>query len=112
MEQIKQHITFKITTLLLVAVLLVPTAVKFAHILSHHEHEHEVCLGEQTTHLHEIDLDCEFYKFQLNNHFLLVTDYDSCLYTLPNHKVLPLTYKFLNNYRQLSFSLRGPPVLI
>ncbi len=112
MEQIKQHIIFKITTLLLVITLLVPVAVKFAHILSHHEHEHEVCLGKQTTHLHEIDLDCEFYKFKLNNRSFYSFAYVAPVNPYSNCKIYVSTYTFLNNHRSLSFSLRGPPFLV
>ncbi len=112
MNQTKQHIILRITSLLLVITLLVPTAVKFAHILSHHDHTHEVCLGKKSAHLHKVDVDCEFYKFQLNNHFLLTVEYDYNIYTPSNLKALSLTYKFLNNHQQLSFSLRGPPSLV
>ncbi|GAA3589174.1 hypothetical protein GCM10022396_03080 [Flavivirga amylovorans] len=110
MYQIKQHTVFKIITFLLVVTLLVPTVVKFAHVFSHHEHE--VCLGEAKTHLHEIDLDCEFYKFKLSNQYLHLFEYDDIINISSYFKIPILIYKFLNNHRQLSFSLRGPPVLV
>ncbi|GAA3625938.1 hypothetical protein GCM10022397_09570 [Flavivirga jejuensis] len=112
MNQIKQHIIFKIATLLLVATFLVPTVVKFHHIFSHHDHEYEVCLGEKSTHLHEIDLDCEFYKFQLNKNFVY-TSFNADLFQIPlYHKTSSLTYNYLYNHRRLSLTLRGPPVLV
>ena len=63
----KEHIAFKILTLLLVVSLVVPSAVKFAHVFEHYNHE--VCIGDSTTHIHKVDLDCEFQKFQFNNKF-------------------------------------------
>ncbi|OEK08899.1 hypothetical protein A8C32_01090 [Flavivirga aquatica] len=112
MNHIKEHITFKILTLLLAVVLLVPTVVKFTHILTHHDHEHEICSGEKTTHLHEIDLECEFYKFKLNNHYFFSIQFNDLVYVVSYYKLPFLTYKFLNNHQLLSFSLRGPPALV
>lgn len=112
MNYIKEHIIFKALTIMLVITLIVPSAVKFSHVFTHSQHKHDVCKGEKTTHLHEIDIDCEFYKFQLNNHFLSQLENDNWLQTPYYHEVSLLTYKFLNSHRPLSFSLRGPPALV
>lgn len=110
MQRIQQHIAFRLFALLLVASLFTPAAVKFAHIFEHHKHV--VCSGDDSTHIHQVDLECEFYKFQLNTHFLLPDDNDNWLCTSHHYQTPIVTYKFLNNHRQLSFSLRGPPVLV
>ena len=107
MKNLKQHIVFRIFCLLITAVFLIPTAVKLAHAFSHHEHK--VCKGNVTTHIHEIDLDCEFQKFQFQNQFFSVVNYDGVIISNNAQNLITLTYKFLNNHRQLSFSLRGPP---
>lgn len=107
MNNFKEHIVFKIITLLLVVTLFTPLAVKITHTFSHHEHK--ICSGETSTHIHKVDLDCEFQKFQLNTHFLVSKIYKQYLQKQPNSKVLSLTYKFLNSHQKLSFSLRGPP---
>ena len=108
MNHIKQHIIFKIITLLLVVSLLIPTVVKFTHIFSHHEHE--VCLGEKTTHLHELDLDCSFYKFKLNNNVTFsFFNVDLISPQEEQFEILSL-YSFLSKYQRLHFSLRGPPL--
>lgn len=112
MNHIKENIIFKTLTILLVITLIAPSIVKFSHVFTHSNHKHDVCKGLKTTHLHEIDLDCEFYKFQLNNHFLSSFKKDHWLQTPYYKQVHFLTYKFLNNHRPLSFSLRGPPVLV
>ncbi|PWH81521.1 hypothetical protein DIS18_14670 [Algibacter marinivivus] len=106
----KEHIAFRLLTFLLVSALLIPSTVKLIHVFEHHEHV--VCIGDDSTHIHKVDLDCEFQKFQITNYFTpVLSNYDSTVvdYT---YKVSYLTYKFLNNHRPLSFSLRGPPVLV
>mgnify|MGYP001026550644 CR=1 FL=1 len=110
MENIKQHIAFRLFTLLLVASLFAPTASKFVHIFEHHQHI--LCINDHSTHIHKVDLDCEFYKFQLNTHFLLPDENNSAFHISHYYQIPTVTYNFLNNHRQLSFSLRGPPVLV
>lgn len=110
MGNLKEHITFKIITLALVISIVIPSVVKFSHVFTHHEHK--VCLGEKSTHIHEVDLDCDFHKFKLNNSYYPPLDYQSLFCETPYYKLSFLTYKFLNNHQPLSFSLRGPPILV
>lgn len=110
MNGIKEHIAFKITTLFLVAALLVPTAVKFTHTFSHHKHE--VCKNGNSTHIHKVDLDCDFHKFQLNSHLFFHFRSTHVMRPTLHTKISILIYNFFYNHRQLSFSLRGPPVLV
>lgn len=112
MQTIKEHIAFRIITITIVIAIITPSIVKFSHIFTHHQHKHEICKGERTTHLHELDLDCEFYKFQLNKNYASLLKYDNFFCKLPHYKAPILTYKFLNNHQPLSFSLRGPPSLV
>lgn len=112
MQTIKEHIVFKILTLFLVATLLVPTIIKVTHIFTHKHHKNDICKGEKRSHLHEISIDCEFYKFKINSHFYKNnTLVDFIVYPL-YYKINALTYNFLNNHQQLSFLLRGPPLLV
>lgn len=110
MSQIKEHIVFKIITFSLALMLLVPSAIKFAHIFTHHNHK--VCIGGQSTHIHKVDLDCDFHKFQLNQNFTLNNSYIELF--SPQEKSLEIVsqYTFLSKYQRLHFSLRGPPSLI
>ncbi|SFD37934.1 hypothetical protein [Algibacter pectinivorans] len=110
MKLFKEHIVFKLLTVVLVLTLLIPAAVKFAHVFEHHNHK--VCLGENSTHIHEVDLDCEFQKFSITHHFKLTVEFIEFFKTLTPTCNFNVTYKFLNNYRPLSFSLRGPPALV
>ena len=106
----KEHIVFKVLTFLLVFTLLIPSAVKLAHVFEHHEHE--VCVGNETTHIHKVDLDCEFQKFQLNNSFTLNDITFEIFKHSENSKAVLSNYNFLSKYQRLHFSLRGPPALV
>lgn len=110
MQKVKLHITFKIATLTLVMAFLLPTAVKFSHIFEHHQHI--VCNDDITTHLHASDVDCDFYKFKLNTQYHSLFEYISAPLEVSYFKINSTLYSFLNNHRQLSFSLRGPPLLV
>ncbi len=111
MQTIKEHIIFKIVAISLVTTLLVPTAIKFNHIFEHHKHD--VCLGEKSTHLHELNIDCDFYKFKLNNNNYTLTFFNFKLFS-PKEKPLKIVsqYHSLSDYQCLQTSLRGPPNLI
>jgi len=109
MNALKSHIISKIAVRVIAILLLLPSAVKFTHAFNHYKHE--VCLGEKSTHLHKIDVNCKFYDFKLTNNYVLS---DSNLNVfIPKTVYLKSTteYVFLNTYQQLHFSLRGPPAL-
>ena len=110
MNNIKEHIAFKAITFFLAILLLVPSAVKFTHIFSHHKHD--ICKGEKATHLHEINTDCDYYKFKLINSYTL-TFYHVELFS-PKEKLLKIDsqYQFLSEFQRLQTALRGPPGLI
>lgn len=107
MNNYKQHIAFRITTLLIVVCLVLPSVVKFSHLFTHHEHE--VCLGENQSHLHELDMDCEFYKFNINHQTILTSFEFVPLEVTNNLEVISSGYLFLSSFQRLHFSLRGPP---
>lgn len=107
MKPLKEHIVFRLLTVLLVITLLVPAGLKLAHVFEHHKHE--VCKGGNETHIHKVDLDCKFQKFQLNHHLFLTENtfnYTPFFVTLKSPLI---SYKYLINYQHLSFSLRAPP---
>lgn len=92
------------------ATLLLPASIKVVHIFEHHEHK--VCSGDTSTHFHQVDLDCEFQKFQLNHNFT----FSQQLIKLFSPQETPLKkvsqYFFISKYQRLPFSLRGPPALV
>lgn len=109
-QDITQKLGFKLATLVLALALLVPSAVKFSHVFSHHHHE--ICNGENQAHLHKTDIDCNFYKFKLSSSFTLPDTGFEFVSIEDNHSIYDTSYAFLSDYQQLHFSLRGPPQLI
>lgn len=103
--------TFKVLSLVLILSVLLPSAVKLSHVFTHHKHE--VCKNDSdsTTHFHELDVDCEFYKFKLN------TNYYSGFYTFETvilnnyNKANSSFYLFLRTHLQDTSYLRGPPAV-
>ena len=107
MNNCKQYIAFRIATVFIVVCLVLPTVVKFSHAFNHHEHE--VCLGESQSHLHEIDTDCNFYKFNVNHQTTLISFNFSPIEINSYQEVIASKYLFLSTFQKLHFSLRGPP---
>lgn len=110
MHIIKKHIIQNIFAILLTASIAVPSLVKFSHIFE--SHKHEVCTNISTTHLHEFDIDCEFYKFKIP--IQTVTNCDiSTLIEIPfiSKKVFNY-YTLLESSKFNFFEKRGPPLLM
>jgi len=107
LQKFKEHIGFKIITLVLVLTLLTPTAAKFIHIFNHHKHE--ICKGEYQSHFHTSNLDCSFHKFKLTTPYTIPVFSFDFFHSQDNHEITTIKYLFLNKYKQLHFSLRGPP---
>jgi len=94
----------------LVIALLVPSLVKVSRVFD--DHVHQVCKNPQKIHIHEFDTDCAFYNFKLNTQFSIVANDFQFLKDKEGFQTICSQYHFLCNYKQLSFSLRGPPQLI
>lgn len=111
MKQIQEHILFKCITILLIVTLLTPSMVKVGHVFENHKHD--VCIDNLSqTHLHALDLDCEFYKFKLNTKYY-TTISDFRIETKEVYSKINNTYYYFSyNNQQLSFSLRAPPILV
>ena len=104
-----KHIITRLFGLMLLVAILAPSVIKGFHVFSNHEHE--VCLDDIDTHLHSIDLDCEFYKFHINQSLNLTTH----SYEITEPTEIYLTHErshdFLSDFQKLHFSLRAPPSL-
>ena len=107
MKEKKTHIISKIAAFALAIAIIAPTLVKFSHGLMNHEHE--VCLGKSTSHLHQLDIDCEFYKFKLNTQYVHISKPIMVLETEHLTPKIESRYYFISDYQSLHFSLRGPP---
>ena len=110
MKNLKDHILFKTLALLLVVTLLIPSVTKFAHLFAHHKHD--ICLGEKTTHLHEINNDCDFYKFKLATVYTFTLFNFEFFSVQENYFEIVSQYQFLSEFQQLHTALRGPPSLV
>lgn len=106
----RKHIIFRVLTICLVCTLMFPSAFKLAHTFEHHKHE--VCTGGDSIHIHQIDLDCEFHKFQLNNYFTYSTLIFEIFQAQKETSQIVSQYSFISKYQRLHFSLRGPPSLV
>lgn len=103
---------FKVLAFLLVLAVLFPSALKFSHAFTHHSHQ--VCEDDNSssTHFHETDIDCDFYKFKLTkNQFFVLSKYESKA-KFPDSRKTTEHYISFNNYQQLTRFLRGPPQLV
>ncbi|WP_155087395.1 hypothetical protein [Winogradskyella ouciana] len=113
--RIKTIITslFKVLAFTLALSVLLPTAVKLSHVFNHHEHE--VCENDdadKSTHFHEFDLDCDFYKFKLTSQFYFKLKLEDFKVFEDNYKITNSQYEFVSTFQKLQTALRGPPQLI
>lgn len=111
MKFIQEHILFKILSIILVVTLLIPSIVKVGHVFE--DHKHDFCTDNLSqTHLHTLDLECEFYKFKVNTKYHTVLNNFRIVIEENHSKINNSFYYFLSNHQQLPFSLRGPPCLV
>lgn len=94
--------------LFLAVAILAPTIVKLSHAL--YEHQEQVCEVIGSVHVHEVEIDCDFQKFQLSPQLYSV--FAETIKVYPNFiKENDFNYySFLSKYQKLHFTLRGPPL--
>lgn len=104
-------IIYYITVVVLSAALLAPSFVKLAHDFD--DHRHDVCKTPQSTsHYHELNWECEFYKFKLSEQYSFsVLNFDLVQYTF-EIEYLHSQYQLDYSSNHFSNKLRGPPCLI
>lgn len=89
--------------------LFVPTAVKTLHIFAHQHHK--VCIAGSKVHIHQVDLDCDFHKFQLNTNTSFL-NYTLSLFVKKEASLKIISqYGFISEFQRLQTTLRGPPFL-
>lgn len=103
----KTHHIYRIIAILLFVAIVIPSVVKLAHIFE--DHKHEVCINPSDSHFHEVEIDCEFYKFKLNNSFIFIFNDVAIPKIKNNHKNIICDYFFINSYKSFGIVLRGPP---
>ncbi|WP_241148012.1 hypothetical protein [Lacinutrix jangbogonensis] len=110
MENKTLHIVIKSIVMLLLVAIVLPSVIKFVHVFE--DHKHEVCTNTSDTHFHEVEIDCEFYKFKLNTAFSFILRPSKIIFHELNYKITTSQYQFVSDFQRLPFSLRGPPHLI
>lgn len=105
-----QHIIINSLVIILLAAIALPNVVKLAHVFE--DHKHEVCINPSDYHFHEVEIDCEFYKFKVSSSFTFTPSDLELLLIENNHKTYFSYYNYLNSHQQLSSYSRGPPNLM
>lgn len=95
--------------IVLILAVLIPSVVKLTHAFNHHHHM--VCVDDlnHSTHFHQLDLDCDFYKFKLSNQFYFESNHKTLQDNEDNFKIIASQYQFVSDYQKLQTALRGPP---
>lgn len=87
-----------------------PITIQAAHAFE--KHEHKVCNAVDVKHIHEHDIDCSFFHFQLQQDtFDFNSDYEALILQYPTE----ILDKYIaSNYRiyLISNSSRAPPFFI
>lgn len=108
MKFFHDHIYINAVSIVLVVFLFMPSIVKLSHAISDHEHIECTAFGE--LHMHGVELDCDFEKFNLSSQsypaLIQVPKYIAPI----QDREYGLHYNFLSNYQKLHFALRGPPI--
>lgn len=94
-------------SLLLVLLMLTPSIVKLVHAID--EHEHFECNAIGQLHVHEVEFDCDFEKFNLSPQIYPDLVLTPGFLVLDQYKIRSQHYTFLSKFQTLHFSLRGPP---
>ena len=106
-----KHILLKSLAIIIVVTVLLPATVKAMHVFENHKHD--VCTEKTSDHhLHQIDVDCDFYKIKLNNSLSFSVFSYTLLKVKNNHKPILSQYQFISSYQRLGIVLRGPPQFV
>ena len=94
---------------LLLVIFFLPIITLFIHSFSNHKHE--ICNSKETTHFHHKDIECTLHLIKLANSNL--TDYEYQFLSKENFTTsIDIKNNFLPSHKQLSFSLRAPPLYV
>lgn len=106
----KTHHTHRIFALLLLLVIIVPITIQTVHAFENHEHT--VCTATDIKHIHNQDIDCSVFHFQIQlNIFDFSTDYEFINFPIVDQNFDNYTPSTYHTYL-ISKSSRGPPYFI
>lgn len=97
----------KYSLIFLTVLLLFPSAVKSVHFFA--GHEHVFCHNYSDSHFHQQQTDCGLFKFHQSS-FPSFETFDFTVFEPEIKTTKPISsYRFLSEFENLSFGLRGPP---
>jgi len=105
-----KNIVSCVSAALLVGLILLPSVLKLKHAIL--EHQTFVCKEKGKLHLHEVELDCDYHKFNLTHYYSHSQPDFNTITCIPKSKKIINFYNSLNEYEVLLFSRRGPPFLV
>lgn len=108
MKNREEHIVSRLFALLLIVVLLFPSALQFHHIFESHDHNTDC--KEVTTHLHEKEIDCSLCDFHLSSFNISFNTVDKYINIEVSSSYLAYYKSNKYNSTKRSFNLRGPPM--
>ncbi len=100
-----------VSIVMLLTLLLTPSVVQLMHALDSDHLESEICISEDSQHLHDHEAECELCKFHFNT--FTVNEFSIVNFTsLSKIDSLESFYTSLQNTFNLTSLLRGPPALV
>jgi len=106
----REKINYLVNTaaLLLATIVFLPSVFQLVHVFENHEQNY--CL-ENSTHVHEHEIECSVCDFKLNPTDDQLPNYVEFLTINIDKQRIFEYYNFKYNHQHLSYSLRGPPTL-
>jgi hypothetical protein len=102
----QKNISFSIISLVLIIFLALPTVIKLIHASDHLIVD---CNSTIESHIHAKELDCDFNKFNLSNHFYVPLFKTQLLAAVLIRNEFSHNYIFTPETDTPLFSLRAPP---
>ncbi len=100
---------FSLVSICIIGCLFTPYIIKINHGLL--THEDTICVAKGDLHIHEIEFDCDFYKYQISSLFYIGLVKPKLIQLAASSEKLTNHYVFTSKFQKLHFVLRGPPVL-
>ncbi len=95
-------------SLVLILVLMMPTATQFSHLFE--DHEHQVC-SEQSIHFHEASVDCKISLYSQQSFSFNILNYTEII-VVNYYNLISTVYTSVLKYTTVkNIHLRGPPSL-
>ncbi|MDP3312806.1 hypothetical protein [Lutibacter sp.] len=109
MLKIKLHIG-QLISIALLAVVLLPFAVQFTHILE--KHEHSVCNAQNIVHIDQHEIDCSVFHYKINTNNILFASVVFQVGIDTNEVKIYSNKDQISSVKLCFKSSRAPPVLL